>query len=343
MQHCRLGASPLEIGRALRAWSDKLDAAFGPFARKVMSLSALTAAGQATFVIALPVLSRLYTPADFGIFTIYLSIVNIGGPIIGLKFESALYAGPDEERRPPRRTLLSFLTMIDHEQRRGNRAFLLRRPVGGTVRTRGAMDGCGYCRSVYCWRACGLCSSAWAIRSEAVSTLGMARFMQPAAMTALAACGRLVHAADGIVLIGAHLVSHLAYTTFIFWRTLNSSGISGRFARPMEDRAEACESPTRLSFVSRCPPRSAIWRSATCRPYCYRRFMEPRSRAIAASPTDWSRRRSPSLSLPLGAIFTGVVSRTPDSCGRRPARAQGVPGEPAPCILADLAVRRRRA
>src|ERR1700730_9836920 len=86
---------PFPAGRAaqaFRARSNMVAAAFGPFARKVMSLSALTALGQASFVIALPVLSRLYTPSDFGLFTIYLSIVNIGGPIVGLKFESALYA-----------------------------------------------------------------------------------------------------------------------------------------------------------------------------------------------------------------------------------------------------------
>ncbi|HJY48257.1 MAG TPA: hypothetical protein VJ349_06400, partial [Stellaceae bacterium] len=52
--------------QALRARSNMVAAAFGPFARKVMSLSVLTALGQASFVIALPVLSRLYTPSDFG-------------------------------------------------------------------------------------------------------------------------------------------------------------------------------------------------------------------------------------------------------------------------------------
>src|SRR5689334_19718769 len=40
----------------------------GPFGRKVATLSALTAVGQMTFVAALPVLSRMYTPTDFGVF-----------------------------------------------------------------------------------------------------------------------------------------------------------------------------------------------------------------------------------------------------------------------------------
>src|SRR5580700_1459504 len=98
-------------GQALGACSNMVAAAFGPFARKVMSLSALTALGQASFVIALPVLSRLYTPSDFGLFTIYLSIVNIGGPIVGLKFESALFAA--RTRQEEGTTLaLSLLTMM---------------------------------------------------------------------------------------------------------------------------------------------------------------------------------------------------------------------------------------
>jgi hypothetical protein len=94
---------------ALRAGLHALAGSFGPLARKVMSLSALTAAGQASFVIALPVLSRLYTPPDFGLFTIYLSIVNIGGPLIGLKFESALYAARTQEEAG---ASLSLVTMI---------------------------------------------------------------------------------------------------------------------------------------------------------------------------------------------------------------------------------------
>ena len=46
----------------------------------------MTAVGQMTFVIALPLLARLFTPAHFGLFTVYLSIVNICGPIAGMKF-----------------------------------------------------------------------------------------------------------------------------------------------------------------------------------------------------------------------------------------------------------------
>src|SRR5258708_32506595 len=104
-------APGLKPNLPLRERLQDLSAGFGPFARKVMSLSALTAVGQGSFVVALPLLSRLYTPTDFGVFTIYLSIVNIGGPLIGLKFESALYAARTSEEA--RTTLaLSILTVI---------------------------------------------------------------------------------------------------------------------------------------------------------------------------------------------------------------------------------------
>ena len=70
----------------------------GPLARKAAGLSGMTAFGQLTFVLALPLLSRLFTPADFGLFTVYLSIVNICGPIAGLKFDSALYGASSRDQ-----------------------------------------------------------------------------------------------------------------------------------------------------------------------------------------------------------------------------------------------------
>ena len=70
----------------------------GGFARKFVTLSALTAAGQLSFVAALPILSRMYTPTQFGAFAIYLAVVNIAGPPLSLKFNSALYASSSREQ-----------------------------------------------------------------------------------------------------------------------------------------------------------------------------------------------------------------------------------------------------
>ena len=321
-------------------WPDKLTI-IGPFARKVMSLSALTAAGQATFVIALPVLSRLYTPADFGIFTIYLSIVNIGGPIIGLKFESALYAGRTREEAAATLSL-SFLTTLITSSTVTIALFffggLLATQFGPAARTIVWMLPIGLLLAGM-WSL----SSAWAIKSEAVSTLGVARFAQPALMTALQLAAGVIHPAGGVALIGAHLFSHLAYTTFILGKTLHLGGISGRF-RPVRwsgvlRHANAQRHfplfllPAEVSYlaVSNLPPLLlSSFYGAEVAGHCgvaYRIVTAPL--AIA--------------SLPFGGHIHWRSEPDAGPHARGPARAQGVSGQPAACIYSDLAVRRRRA
>ena len=190
----------------------------GPFARKVFSLSALTAAGQGLFVIALPLLTRQYTPADFGLFTVYLSIVNIGGPIVGLKYESALYTV--RTKKEATHTLaLSLLVVFVTCSTASVLLYVFREQLevllGPNASTFAYLLPIGLLLSGL-WSI----SSAWAIKWEAVSTLAAARFAQPAAMTALQVAAGFVQPSSGIALIGAHLVSHLGYSTLIFARTV---------------------------------------------------------------------------------------------------------------------------
>ncbi len=84
----------------MRIANPKSSSLFGPLVRKAAGLSSMTAVGQMTFVIALPLLARLFTPADFGLFTVYLSIVNICGPIAGMKFELRALSGAIPRARP---------------------------------------------------------------------------------------------------------------------------------------------------------------------------------------------------------------------------------------------------
>jgi len=291
-----------------RAQTNALAAAFGPFARKVMSLSALTAAGQVSFVIALPILSRLYSPSDFGLFTIYLSIVNIGGPVVGLKFESALFA--TRTRQEQGTTLvLSLLTIIVMSSAAAVALSIFASQLTALspmARWMAWMLPFGLMLAGT-WSA----SSAWAIKSEAISTLGVARLVQPAAMTALQLAAGLSLPSSGFALIGAHMVSHVAYSTFIFWRTLHRKDLAA--LRPPRWKsvfrlATAHRGfpfyalPAQVSFlaVSNLPPLllSAFY-GAGIAGHCgvaYRLVAAPL--AIA--------------SLPLGAIFIGVASRTPD-------------------------------
>ncbi|TIN47496.1 MAG: lipopolysaccharide biosynthesis protein, partial [Mesorhizobium sp.] len=45
----------------------------GSIIRAASGVSAMAIVGQLTLLAAIPVLARLYSPADFGVFTIYLS------------------------------------------------------------------------------------------------------------------------------------------------------------------------------------------------------------------------------------------------------------------------------
>ncbi|MBC7345458.1 MAG: lipopolysaccharide biosynthesis protein, partial [Clostridia bacterium] len=47
------------------------------FARNVAVLAGGTAVGQAIVVLASPILTRLYTPGDFGVLAVYSSLLGI--------------------------------------------------------------------------------------------------------------------------------------------------------------------------------------------------------------------------------------------------------------------------
>jgi O-antigen/teichoic acid export membrane protein len=65
------------------------------FMANVLKLIAGTALGQLITVLISPVLTRIYTPDDFGILAIYVSIVSIISVIISLRYETAIML-PDE-------------------------------------------------------------------------------------------------------------------------------------------------------------------------------------------------------------------------------------------------------
>lgn len=60
------------------------------FARSVAVLAGGTALGQAIVVVASPVLTRLYSPDDFGVLAVYSSILGIISVIASLRYELAI-------------------------------------------------------------------------------------------------------------------------------------------------------------------------------------------------------------------------------------------------------------
>ncbi len=62
----------------------------GSFARNLATLASGTVIGQALVLLSAPVLSRLYTEADFGILGVYISVVTILSSISSLRLEQAI-------------------------------------------------------------------------------------------------------------------------------------------------------------------------------------------------------------------------------------------------------------
>lgn len=60
------------------------------FAHDVMMMSSATAIAQAIAILAAPVLTRLYTPDDFGVLGVYAAILGIVSVVASLRYEQAI-------------------------------------------------------------------------------------------------------------------------------------------------------------------------------------------------------------------------------------------------------------
>ncbi len=69
----------------------------GRFARSVTLLAGGTALGQVITVLVSPILTRLYTPEDFGVFGVYASILGIVTVVASLRYEYAVPLPEDDE------------------------------------------------------------------------------------------------------------------------------------------------------------------------------------------------------------------------------------------------------
>src|SRR5580765_5288653 len=69
----------------------------GGFARHVVTLASGTAIAQFLFVLAMPALTRLYTPADYGTLAVYSSTLTVLLVLASLRYEAAIPLPEDEQ------------------------------------------------------------------------------------------------------------------------------------------------------------------------------------------------------------------------------------------------------
>jgi O-antigen/teichoic acid export membrane protein len=81
------------------------------FTRRLATLAGGTAAGQLVIIASSPLLTRLYTPAEIGVFAVLSAYIAILGPIVTLRLEAPILLERDE-REAIRATLLCLLTTV---------------------------------------------------------------------------------------------------------------------------------------------------------------------------------------------------------------------------------------
>lgn len=81
------------------------------FARSVSILAGGTAAGQAITVLASPVLTRLYSPEDFGLLAVYASLLMTLGVIASLRYQLAIPL-PEDDQEAAHVLVLSLLVVL---------------------------------------------------------------------------------------------------------------------------------------------------------------------------------------------------------------------------------------
>jgi O-antigen/teichoic acid export membrane protein len=72
--------------------------ALGKFSRSVLIILTGTLAAQTISVLVSPILTRFYSPGDFGVFALFVSIVSLSGAVAGGRYELGITLPADERK-----------------------------------------------------------------------------------------------------------------------------------------------------------------------------------------------------------------------------------------------------
>lgn len=98
------------------------------FSRSVVLLTSGTAVSQGIIIIAQPILTRLYAPADFGVLQVYMSIVSLLAVTLTLRYEYAICL-PEDDDSAANVLALSLLVMVGMAGFYGIAVWLLADPL----------------------------------------------------------------------------------------------------------------------------------------------------------------------------------------------------------------------
>ncbi|WP_165385766.1 lipopolysaccharide biosynthesis protein [Spiribacter vilamensis] len=151
------------------------------FARSVSILAGGTAAGQIIVVAASPILTRLYSPEDFGVLAVFASLLGILGVIASLRYQLAIPL-PETDEEAANVTALSLVVVLGMALLTAVIAIPFRQPIADALNTPLLAD--------YIWLLpLGLLLMGiyqvfnyWAIRNKAFGVLAQTKLTQSVGM-----------------------------------------------------------------------------------------------------------------------------------------------------------------
>jgi len=188
------------------------------FARSVSLLAGGAAAGQAIVVAASPILTRLYSPEDFGALAVFASLLGILGVIASLRYQLAIPL-PESSEEAANITVLSLVVVLGMAMLTAAIAIPLRQSIAEALNIPLLAD--------YIWLLpLGLLFMGvyevlnyWAIRNKAFGAIAQTKLTQSLGMVAVQVggyalgpvallIGRIVGQAAGIHRLGIRLANN---------------------------------------------------------------------------------------------------------------------------------------
>ena len=69
------------------------------FVKNVLNVSFFTILAQVVGVISLPIITRIYSPSDFGLYSFFVTVMSISGLLATGKFDSAILVSDNKTKR----------------------------------------------------------------------------------------------------------------------------------------------------------------------------------------------------------------------------------------------------
>ena len=249
-----------KVGKPLIDRAVKQLAPKGQFGRNVLTVMGGIGVAQAIAVLISPVLTRLYSPADFGVLALYVSLVAIGAVVATLRYELAILLPKNDREACDLAVAAVYAALVSCSL--GVFVILVSLAV---VDDFAAMSGLGFWLYVIplsvfltaLYQSLGY----WVNRKSRYTTHATSRILQTGSMSAAQVLTGVASGKSGGLITG-HLLGQALATGFLLRTTLREdreviaqttlAGVLIAARRHGTFRSSWCQDTSRMSFRARC-------------------------------------------------------------------------------------------